>query len=93
LITWAPVTNLSVTNTIDSPTLAAFAGYASGTFNFAFETDDALRAWVEQPVNTLNRSFTATLTASPEPRTWALWTVGVLLIGYALTRQPITPRS
>jgi hypothetical protein len=94
IISWSPVSNLNIHNTINSPTLAGYTNAGSAGFAFAFETDSVLRNWLTNPQNTLNRTYGTSLTdpplcATPEPAMYLLWLVGLGGVGTTLyVRKP-----
>ena len=92
-VTWGEVSILSVNNSISSSTLQQFSGYSTGSLTMSFATDAALQSWAQTPSGSLTRSYSSTLTGTPEPHVWMLWLTGLGLLGYTRFRRHAVPAS
>lgn len=59
----------------------------------SFATDAALQSWAQTPSGSLSRTYSSTLTGTPEPQVWMLWMTGLGLLGYARYRRHAVPAS
>ena len=92
-VTWGAVSILGVNNFISSSTLQQFSGYSTGSLTMSFATDAALQSWAQTPSGSLSRSYSSSLTGTPEPHVWMLWLTGLGLLGYARYRRHAVPVS
>jgi hypothetical protein len=86
-VTWGAVSTLSVNNFISSSTLQQFSGSSTGSLTMSFATDAALQSWAQTPSGSLTRTYSSTLTGTPEPHVWMLWLTGLGLLGYTRYRR------
>jgi len=92
-VIWGAVSILGVNNSISSSTLQQFSGYSTGTLTMSFVTDAALQNWAQTPSGSLTRTYSSSLTGTPEPHVWMLWMTGLGLLGYARYRRHAVPAS